>query len=343
MNSIMNPLINSSLPTISSMVKPDPGKMPTMVHEYFPHYFTQVSPFNCGSPNFNLGSVVSSFQPANMSSSSHGFSRPCTSQAMQTPSSTNLSHIHALQNHHVQQHQTGQHHVPSFHGSQHLARVQDQHLHHNPHPVSPPRLSDDKPLLLTSPEALGNPPELKTLEDFANEFKIRRIKLGYTQTNVGGALASVHGTDFSQTTICRFENLQLSFKNACKLMPILRKWLEETEKSGKHGQEISPSERKRKRRTTIGVSAKDNLEQHFERQSKPSSQEIQAIAKSLGLEKEVVRVWFCNRRQREKRVKTSLSIHPEGFGFSHHLQQLSHHHNHPHHSFSHGLLIGKTE
>merc|ERR1712176_660134 len=99
MNSIMNPLINSSLPTISSMVKPDPGKMPTMVHEYFPHYFTQVSPFNCGGPNFNLGSVVSSFQPGNMSSSSHGFSRPCTSQAMQTPSSTNLSHIHALQNH----------------------------------------------------------------------------------------------------------------------------------------------------------------------------------------------------------------------------------------------------
>lgn len=55
---------------------------------------------------------------------------------------------------------------------------------------------------------------------------------GYTQTNVGEALAAVHGSEFSQTTICRFENLQLSFKNACKLKAILSKWLEEAEQVG---------------------------------------------------------------------------------------------------------------
>ncbi|KAK2089369.1 Pituitary-specific positive transcription factor 1, partial [Saguinus oedipus] len=54
----------------------------------------------------------------------------------------------------------------------------------------------------------------------------------YTQTNVGEALAAVHGSEFSQTTICRFENLQLSFKNACKLKAILSKWLEEAEQVG---------------------------------------------------------------------------------------------------------------
>ena len=42
--------------------------------------------------------------------------------------------------------------------------------------------------------------------------------------------------------------------------------------------------------------------------SKPSSQEILRMAEGLHLEKEVVRVWFCNRRQREKRVKTSLHL-----------------------------------
>ncbi|NWY46701.1 PIT1 factor, partial [Sylvia atricapilla] len=75
-------------------------------------------------------------------------------------------------------------------------------------------------------------PEIRELEKFANEFKLRRIKLGYTQTNVGEALAAVHGSEFSQTTICRFENLQLSFKNACKLKSILSKWLEEAEQVG---------------------------------------------------------------------------------------------------------------
>lgn len=49
---------------------------------------------------------------------------------------------------------------------------------------------------------------------------------------MGEALAAVHGSEFSQTTICRFENLQLSFKNACKLKAILAKWLDEAELAG---------------------------------------------------------------------------------------------------------------
>ncbi|XP_037646005.1 pituitary-specific positive transcription factor 1 [Sebastes umbrosus] len=152
-------------------------------------------------------------------------------------------------------------------------------------------------------------PQIRELEMFANDFKIRRIKLGYTQTNVGEALAAVHGSEFSQTTICRFENLQLSFKNACKLKAILAKWLDEAELAGAlYNDKIGMNERKRKRRTTISLGAKEALERSFVEKSKPSSQEIARIAKGLHLEKEVVRVWFCNRRQREKRVKTSLNL-----------------------------------
>ena len=150
--------------------------------------------------------------------------------------------------------------------------------------------------------------DVKDLEDFAHSFKHRRIKLGYTQTNVGQALAEVHGTDFSQTTICRFENLQLSYKNAQKLKPILEKWLEEAEKQGvQHKEEEQSPERRRKRRTSIGVGAKETLERHFITQPKPSSSEINKVADALNLDKEVVRVWFCNRRQREKRVRNSIS------------------------------------
>ena len=47
----------------------------------------------------------------------------------------------------------------------------------------------------------------------------------------GNSLAKVHGSVFSQTTICRFENLQLSYKNACKLRPILEQWLDEAERA----------------------------------------------------------------------------------------------------------------
>ena len=41
------------------------------------------------------------------------------------------------------------------------------------------------------------------LEAFAKMFKQRRIKLGYTQADVGLALGSLYGNVFSQTTICR--------------------------------------------------------------------------------------------------------------------------------------------
>ncbi|KAL4635695.1 pituitary-specific positive transcription factor 1 isoform X1 [Arapaima gigas] len=58
--------------------------------------------------------------------------------------------------------------------------------------------------------------------------------------------------------------------------------------------------------TSMVLGAKEALERNFEEKSKPSSQEIVRMAEGLHLEKEVVRVWFCNRRQREKRVKTSL-------------------------------------
>ncbi|CAM5176742.1 unnamed protein product [Eretmochelys imbricata] len=43
--------------------------------------------------------------------------------------------------------------------------------------------------------------------------------------DVGLAMGKLYGNDFSQTTISRFEALNLSFKNMCKLKPLLEKWL----------------------------------------------------------------------------------------------------------------------
>ena len=71
--------------------------------------------------------------------------------------------------------------------------------------------------------------ELEELEEFAKEFKQRRIKLGYSQRDVRLAGVRMYGNYFSQTTISRFEALNLSFKNMCKLKPLLSKWLEVTE------------------------------------------------------------------------------------------------------------------
>ena len=73
--------------------------------------------------------------------------------------------------------------------------------------------------------------DLEELEQFSKTFKQRRIKLGFTQGDVGLAMGKLYGNDFSQTTISRFEALNLSFKNMCKLKPLLQKWLEDADRS----------------------------------------------------------------------------------------------------------------
>ncbi|XP_030648739.1 POU domain, class 2, transcription factor 3 isoform X2 [Chanos chanos] len=160
------------------------------------------------------------------------------------------------------------------------------------------------------PSQQDEPNDLEELEQFAKSFKQRRIKLGFTQGDVGLAMGKLYGNDFSQTTISRFEALNLSFKNMCKLKPLLEKWLSDAENSPSDSM-ANPATlppimegygRKRKKRTSIETNIKLTLEKRFMDNPKPNSEEITLISEQLAMEKEVVRVWFCNRRQKEKRI-----------------------------------------
>ncbi|XP_046328502.1 silk gland factor 3-like [Haliotis cracherodii] len=176
-------------------------------------------------------------------------------------------------------------------------------------------LHDPEPELDHQTQSDEDTPTSDDLEAFAKQFKQRRIKLGFTQADVGLALGTLYGNVFSQTTICRFEALQLSFKNMCKLKPLLQKWLEEADSttgSPTSIDKIAAQGRKRKKRTSIEVTVKGALENHFLKQPKPSAAEITQLADQLQLEKEVVRVWFCNRRQKEKRMTPPGPLGPNG-------------------------------
>ncbi|XP_048007920.1 POU domain, class 2, transcription factor 2 isoform X3 [Megalobrama amblycephala] len=167
------------------------------------------------------------------------------------------------------------------------------------------------------------PSDLEELEQFARTFKQRRIKLGFTQGDVGLAMGKLYGNDFSQTTISRFEALNLSFKNMCKLKPLLEKWLTDAETMSMDSTLPSPSAlsspslgfeglpgRRRKKRTSIETNVRVALERSFITNQKPTSEEILLIAEKLNMEKEVIRVWFCNRRQKEKRINPSSATPP---------------------------------
>ena len=68
--------------------------------------------------------------------------------------------------------------------------------------------------------------------------------------------------------------------------------------------------RMRKKRTLITGSAKITLEKHFETEQKPSLEVMAKLADSLRMKKDVVRIWFCNRRHKEKSVKAITAVTP---------------------------------
>jgi len=158
--------------------------------------------------------------------------------------------------------------------------------------------------------------ELEMLESFAKEFKQKRIKMNFTQGDVGAAMGKLYGNDFSQTTISRFEALNLSCKNMVKLKPLLERWLIDANAAVfklQKGEPLIlapqipidpnlPPMKKRKKRTSIDPKQKDQLDVIFRQNPRPSSELLTSIALKCSMEKEVVRVWFCNRRQKAKRM-----------------------------------------
>ncbi|XP_055520324.1 POU domain, class 6, transcription factor 1 [Leucoraja erinacea] len=144
---------------------------------------------------------------------------------------------------------------------------------------------------------------LEEIREFSKNFKIRRLSLGLTQTQVGQALSAAEGPAYSQSAICRFEKLDITPKSAQKIKPVLERWLTEAEVRHRAGiqnlTEFVGSEpsKKRKRRTSFTPQALEILNVHFEKNTHPTGQEMTEIAEQLNYDREVVRVWFCNKRQ----------------------------------------------
>ncbi|KAM3185424.1 hypothetical protein ACTXT7_006394 [Hymenolepis weldensis] len=193
---------------------------------------------------------------------------------------------------------------------------------------------------------------IEDIRRFARAFKMKRLSLGLTQTQIGRALTAGDGPAYSQSAICRFEKLDITPKSAQRIKPVLERWLAELEgrrvgetpilpqsssstsglgdgNSVCESVHSSPEDntganfgsgvmdgngssiyrmdcesdesctgiRKRKSRTNFSADALDRLNHEFSINMHPSGTRISQLANQLNYDREVIRVWFCNKRQ----------------------------------------------
>ncbi|KAI1285089.1 POU domain, class 6, transcription factor 1 [Halotydeus destructor] len=157
---------------------------------------------------------------------------------------------------------------------------------------------------------------LEEIREFAKQFKMRRLSLGLTQTQVGQALSATEGPSYSQSAICRFEKLDITPKSAQKIKPVLEYWMTEAETRFKNGNctltemMSSDSSKKRKRRTSFTPQTLDVLNVFFEKNTHPTGGEMTELANHLNIDREVVRVWFCNKRQALRSAYKRIETNP---------------------------------
>ncbi len=186
-----------------------------------------------------------------------------------------------------------------------------------PSPVELPRGSPNSsspPRTLASLMLSEMTPQYMELKAFAEDFKTKRIRLGYTQGAVGHSLAQKGYNNFAQSTISRFEQMQLSPANAAAIKQVLEKWLQDAESPDSQSSPSLSSSvsvvplvncRKRKKRAVFTAQTRDNLDVFFKQNPRPNRQMIENVADELGLLPEEVRVWFCNKRQKSKQSYSS--------------------------------------
>ncbi|KAK7109650.1 POU domain, class 6, transcription factor 1-like isoform X2 [Littorina saxatilis] len=176
----------------------------------------------------------------------------------------------------------------------------------------PPNVSQLLPMGNCTESTTVDGINLDEIKEFARQFKIRRLSLGLTQTQVGQALSATEGPAYSQSAICRFEKLDITPKSAQKIKPVLERWMSEAEERYKNGVQNltdfigSEPSKKRKRRTSFTPQALEVLNQYFERNTHPSGTEMTELSERLNYDREVIRVWFCNKRQALKNTIKKL-------------------------------------
>ncbi|XP_023341063.1 POU domain, class 2, transcription factor 1 isoform X3 [Eurytemora carolleeae] len=152
------------------------------------------------------------------------------------------------------------------------------------------------------------------IQNFSTIFKTIRVTAGFGLADVVDAISLIFGPEIDEITL-RFESLNIPLGRGLKIKPMLEKWVESIKSkrssfmkkiSSKTSSSDSEPDQKRffgRKRTKIEARNREYMETVFIQCPKPTYEQLITISTNTSLDRDVVRVWFSNRRQKEKRKK----------------------------------------
>lgn len=156
-------------------------------------------------------------------------------------------------------------------------------------------------------------PKEKALE-FAKNFRMKRLQLDFSPEGVAQQVNLRFGSTvippLCGNVVTMYEEGQLSLDDMFKMKNYLENWLVDIERARgvplEKAKELAQSviyKKDRKKRAFIDGYQRYKLEMEFQKNNRPNRNQIKEIARNLGsaiLDHDTVRIWFCNRRNKQK-------------------------------------------
>lgn len=217
-----------------------------------------------------------------------------------------------------------------------------------PHPPTPPSVTMASGRSSSKNRTAGAESTMKEIDpkekafQFAKNFRQKRLQLDFTPEGVAQQVNIRFGSTVNPPLcgqiISMFEDGLLHIEEMFRLKNYLENWLVDIERARgvplEKAKELAQSavhKRDRKKRAFIDGYQRYKLEIEFQKNNRPNRMQLKEIARSLGsaiLDYETVRIWFCNRRNKQKletedsNSSTCEALEDYGGGYKEEVQVL---------------------
>ena len=96
----------------------------------------------------------------------------------------------------------------------------------------------------------------------------------------------------------RFESQQLSSNNMKRLVPLLRRWIDDVETDPETVQRktnLAIEQKRKRKKTRIDEETRSILDKQFFKNPNPTNDQLAVMARSFDVDKDTLKAWYLNK------------------------------------------------